>query len=73
MDKLLDNFAAADGIEARKATFRKVHEYYREKAYVTPMAWQITGPVWNSKRLKNFRPQDYALPEQAFAKAWVTS
>jgi peptide/nickel transport system substrate-binding protein len=71
MDKLLDDFAAADGIEERKATYRKVLMYYREKAYVTPLAWQITGPVWNSKRLKNFRPMDYALPEQAFAKAWV--
>ena len=73
MDKLLDDFAAASSLEERKRTIRKVIFYYREKAYVLPYAWQITGPVWNSKRLKNFHPEDYALPEQAFAKAWVTS
>jgi peptide/nickel transport system substrate-binding protein len=73
LDIYLDDMASENDLQRRKAAFRKVHERFWEKAYVIPYCRTIGGPVWNSKKLKNFNPEKYNQPERAFREAWIDS
>ena len=73
MDNLLDNMGRENDLQRRKVAFRKVHDRFQEKAYAIPYCRTIGGPVWNSKKLKNFKPEEYYQPERAFREVWIDS
>lgn len=72
MDRLLDDMAAEIDLKKRKEKFKNVVLRSNDMSYCLPYGLPIQGPVWRP-RLKNFKPYDYFLPEQAFKEAWVES
>ncbi|MBW1709580.1 MAG: ABC transporter substrate-binding protein [Deltaproteobacteria bacterium] len=72
MDKLLEEQAGEIDIKKRRAAFKKVVLYNNEKAYLLPYAAAIGSDGWTMK-LKNFRPWDYFMPQQAFRETWLES
>ena len=70
MDKLLDEMAAEIDIKKRRAKFKEIVLRMNEQVYFIPYAATIGSNGWTTK-LKNFKPWNYAWPEQAFREAWI--
>jgi len=70
MDELLDMVAAEADIQKRRALFKKVVLRADEKAYWIHLFATIFSNAWSTK-LKNFKPWDYFVAEQAFREAWL--
>jgi peptide/nickel transport system substrate-binding protein len=72
MDQLLDDMAGEIDLKKRKDKFKKVVQRCNEMSYCLPYGIPIGANVWRP-RLKNFKPDNYFQPEQAFKEAWVES
>ena len=72
MDKLLEEQAAETDVTKRRAAFKKVVLRCNEKAYLLPYVAGVGSNGWSTK-LKNFRPWEYFMPQQAFREAWLES
>ncbi|MBW2086278.1 MAG: hypothetical protein JRI54_09695, partial [Deltaproteobacteria bacterium] len=70
MDQLLDDMAGEVDFQKRKAKFKKVVLRCNEKAYIIPYGNSVSVAGW-SEKVKNFKPQNYYFPEQAFREAWI--
>jgi len=70
MDKLLDEMAAEIDIKKRRAKFKEVVLRMNDQAYLIPYMAVIGSSGWSTK-LKNYKPWNYAWPEQAFREAWI--
>ena len=72
LDKLLDEMAAEMDMPKRREDFKKVVLRSNEKAYVFPYLQMVVPNGW-SKKLQNFTPANYYIPEQGFREAWLES
>jgi len=70
MDLLLEDMAAEVDLQKRKEKFKKVVLRANKKAYFLPYGMAINVNGWID-RLKNFHPQNYYYPEEAFKEAWI--
>jgi len=70
LDRLLDIVAAESDLKKRKEAFKKVVLRSNDKVYWLPHMAQIIANGWSDK-LKNFNPQNYFQPEEAFQEAWI--
>lgn len=72
LDQLLDDMAGELDLQKRRQKFKKVLLRINEKAYFLPFMRFVVANGWN-KKLKNFKPWDYYIPEQGFKEAWLES
>ena len=72
MDKLLDEMAAEMNMQKRRAIFKKVVLRAEDKAYFFTYLQMVLANAW-TKKLQNFTPSNYYIPEQGFREAWLES
>jgi len=70
LDKMLDDMAAESDFVKRKAIFKKIIQRFQDQAYLIPLLSPVGASGWTDK-LKNFNPEEYFHPFEAFREAWL--
>ncbi len=72
LDKMLDDMAMEIDIKKKREKFKKVVLRINEKSYALTYMLYILANGW-TKKLQNFHPEKYYIPEQAIREAWLAS
>ena len=70
LDKMLEDVAGETSFIKRRAKFKQVVLYVREKVLLLPYVSPIHVTVWSDK-LKNIEPLEHFQVERSFMNAWL--